>query len=61
VPTYLLCHKPLPQELPDYIGFGDESEAMCLAADNLKAWQTTQGALAWLAQNIVPAKPTLLN
>jgi hypothetical protein len=34
VPTYLLGHKPIPQELPDY---------------------------TWLAQNIVPAKPTLLN
>jgi hypothetical protein len=60
-PTYLLGYKPLPQELPDYAGFSDGSEAMCLAADNLKAWQTTQGALAWLAHNIVPAKPTLLN
>jgi hypothetical protein len=61
VPTYLLGHKPIPQELPDYTGFGDETEAICLAAENIKAWKSTQGALAWLAQNIVPAKPTLLN
>jgi tetratricopeptide (TPR) repeat protein len=61
VPAYLLGHKPIPQEPPDYTGFGDESEAMCLAAENLKAWKSTQGALAWLAQSIVPAKPTLLN
>jgi tetratricopeptide (TPR) repeat protein len=61
VPTYLLGHKPIPHELPDYTGFGDETEAMCLAADNLKAWKSTKGALAWLAQSIVPPKPTLLN
>jgi tetratricopeptide (TPR) repeat protein len=61
VPAYLLGRKPIPQELPDYTGFGDESEAMCLAAENFKAWKNTNGALAWLAQSIVPAKPTLLN
>jgi tetratricopeptide (TPR) repeat protein len=61
VPAYLLGHQPLPQELPDYTGFGDETEAICLAAENLKAWKSTPGALAWLAQSIVPAKPTILN
>jgi tetratricopeptide (TPR) repeat protein len=61
VPVYLLGHQPIPQELPDYTGFGDESEAMCLAAENIEAWKKTKGAFAWLAQNIVPAKPTLLN
>ena len=61
VPAYLLGHKPLPRQLHRYTGLGDDSEAICLAADNLKAWQTTPGALAWLAQNIIPAKPTLLN
>ncbi len=61
VPAYLLGHKPLPRQLPRYTGLGDDSEAICLAADHLKAWQTTKGALAWLAQNSAPAKPTLLN
>jgi tetratricopeptide (TPR) repeat protein len=61
VPPYLLGQKPIPHELPDYTGFGDETEAMCLAAENIKAWKSTQGALAWLAQGIAPAKPTLLN
>jgi len=40
---------------------GDESEAMCWAAENLKAWQATRGALAWLAERIAAATPTLLN
>ena len=61
VPVYLLGHKPLSQELPDYTGLGDETEAMCWAAENLNAWRTTNGALAWLAERIGAAKPALLN
>jgi tetratricopeptide (TPR) repeat protein len=54
VPGYLLGHKslPLPQELPGYTGIGDESEAMYWAAENIKAWRTTNGAFAWLAERI---------
>ena len=52
VPDYLLGHKPLPQELPDYTGMGDESEAMCWATENIKAWRSTNGALAWLAERL---------
>jgi hypothetical protein len=61
VPAYLLGHKPIPRELPDYTGLGDESEAMCWAAENIKAWQTTNGALAWLAERINSERPPLLN
>ncbi|MBI3759775.1 MAG: hypothetical protein HY269_08495 [Deltaproteobacteria bacterium] len=61
VPAYLLGHKPLPRELPDYTGCGDEREAMCLVAENLKAWQATNGALAWLAARINLLKPKPLN
>lgn len=60
VPAYLLGHKPIPPELPDYTGLGDESEAIRLAAENLNAWRTTAGALAWLAKRI-DEKPALLN
>ena len=57
VPTYLLGHKPIPQELPDYTGFGDETEAACLAAENFKAWKSSTKVRSWwLAQN--PACPT---
>ncbi len=61
VPPFLLGKKKLPPVLPDMVGFGDESEAVCYAADNLEAWQATGGALAWLAERISAAKPTLLN
>jgi tetratricopeptide (TPR) repeat protein len=60
VPAYLLGDKPIPRELPEYTGFGDDSEAVCLAAENLTAWRTTAGALAWLAKRI-DEKPALLN
>jgi hypothetical protein len=53
VPGYLLGHSPLPQELPGYTGIGDESEAAYWAVENIKAWQTTYGALTWLAERIV--------
>ncbi len=50
VPAYLLGKKRLPEELPGMIGFGDESEAIAYAADNLEAWRSTPGALEWLAE-----------
>src|SRR5207253_5060499 len=48
VPAYLLGKKPLPHRLPDLIGMGDEREAIVCAAEQLPAWRTTPGALAWL-------------
>jgi len=50
VPAYLLGQKRLPEDLPDIVGFGDESEAIAYAADNLEAWRSTPGALEWLAE-----------
>jgi tetratricopeptide (TPR) repeat protein len=50
VPAYLLGQKRLPKELPHMIGFGDESEAIAYAADNLEAWRSTPSALEWLAE-----------
>ena len=61
VPAFLLGKKKLPRALPDLVGFGDESEAICYAADNLKAWQATTGALAWLANSINAEIPTILH
>ena len=48
VPAYLLGKKRLPSRLPDLIGSGDEREAMVCAAEQMVAWRTTRGALAWL-------------
>lgn len=52
VPAYMLGDKKLPRRLPDLIGFGDESEAICYAAENINSWKATAGALAWLAERL---------
>ena len=50
VPLYLLGRRKMPKELPEYISFGDESEAASYAAGSVDAWRETEGALAWLAE-----------
>ncbi len=47
VPVYLAGRKRVPKDLPDLIGFGDESEAIAYAADHLEAWRSTP-AVEWL-------------
>jgi len=49
VPFYLLQKKRLPQHLPDYVGIGDEPEAVVYAAEALEIWQKTPDALNWLS------------
>lgn len=50
VPLYLLRRKRMPRQLPEYISFGDESEAVSYAAGAVEAWRETEGALTWLAE-----------
>lgn len=45
---YLLGTKKLPKRLPEYVSFGDETEAVSYVAGNLAGWAKTPGALAWL-------------
>jgi tetratricopeptide (TPR) repeat protein len=52
VPSYLLEKKRLPKRLPEYIGFGDVNEAIAYAAEAMKVWQRTEGALEWLRRNL---------
>jgi tetratricopeptide (TPR) repeat protein len=61
VPAYLLGHKPLrtTQRLR-YMSPGDDYEAAYWAAETIKAWSATPGALTWLTKH-VHAKPTLLH
>ena len=53
VPFYLLGKKRLPRQLPDYVGIGDENEAIAYVADALEIWQKTPGALNWLSMNLL--------
>jgi len=48
-PLYLLGRKRLPKQMPQYVGLGDENEAIDCAAGMMKAWKATPGALDWLA------------
>ena len=48
VPNYFLGKKELPDEPPDAIRFGGETEAIDYAFDFLPGWRLTPGALDWL-------------
>ncbi len=48
VPGYLIGKKRVPGHLPDYIGWGDDTEAANYAADHLNYWRQTPGAVEWV-------------
>lgn len=52
IPDYLLGRKKLPRLMPEFVSFGDESEALDYVARNLEIWQETPGALPWLAEQV---------
>jgi tetratricopeptide (TPR) repeat protein len=52
VPTYLLGRKRIPRHMPDYVGFGDENEAIDYTAGAIESWAKTPGALDWLAASL---------
>jgi tetratricopeptide (TPR) repeat protein len=64
VPPYLLGARPVPKQLPTYIGLGDEDEAVAYLAEGGVTWLATPGAPEWLAavlrQQLTPAKVTRL-
>lgn len=55
VPAYLVGRKRIPPQLPPYIGFGDDNEAVTYAARYLRAWRRTPGAVDWLQGRLKPA------
>lgn len=55
VPLYLVGINELPDDLPEYIGFGDESEAVTYVVDNVKAWAKTPRAGPWLVERFQAA------
>jgi tetratricopeptide (TPR) repeat protein len=55
VPAYLTTRKRIPAHLPDYIGLGDENEAVTYAAHYLSHWRRTPGAMDWLRSRLSPA------
>jgi tetratricopeptide (TPR) repeat protein len=57
VPAYLLGLKKLPRQLPAYVGFGDEDEAVAYIAEAAEAWLVSPQALAWLATVVARDAP----
>lgn len=49
VPGFLLRHKRMPRTLPEFFSFGDESEAITYVVEGRAAWESSAGALDWLA------------
>lgn len=53
VVPYLIGQNQLPGQLPEFIGWGDESEAVSYVAEFYPGWQATPGALEWVALDAV--------
>lgn len=49
--------KRIPNRLPDYIGIGDDAEAVVYAAHHLNYWRRTPGAIEWLGSQRPDAAP----
>jgi hypothetical protein len=47
----MLGLKRLPKEPPEYIGFGDETEAQAYIIDAFDAWRSAKGAIQWMEEN----------
>lgn len=45
---YLIGIKEMPDELPSYIGIGDENEAIAYVFDHWDLWENTVSALDWI-------------
>lgn len=56
-PAYLLGRKRIPKALPEYIGWGDPSEAVAYGHHADRLWRETPGALDWLAAGLEAPQP----
>lgn len=54
VPDFLLGHSPMPDpdEMPEFVSFGDESEAVSYVFGAFPLWAATPGAQYWLHENV---------
>jgi len=53
VPLYLLEIKRLPDRMPEYVGIGDENEAVAYIVEAFEPWYKTPGAIEWLADTLL--------
>lgn len=54
VPVFLSDVVDMPEELPDEIGIGDDTEAVAYATEYCYLWADTPGALDWMADELGP-------
>lgn len=57
VPLYFLGAKKMPRRLPEYVGIGDEDEAVAYVAEAAEVWLDTPGAPEWFAELLVRLFP----
>jgi hypothetical protein len=50
VPMYLIGALQMPRDMPDYIGIGDENEAVDYLASASPNWADTPGAAEWFVE-----------
>ena len=56
VMDYMLGLKELPDEAPQYIGRGDDNEAVAYIFDAIHTWGKTDGALDWMYEFMMERK-----
>ena len=56
VMDFMLGLKELPQEMPQFIGRGDENEAAAYIVDAIHTWGKTEGALDWMFEFLMERK-----
>jgi tetratricopeptide (TPR) repeat protein len=52
VPDYLVGNKGMPPLPPDYVSLGGEDEAVSYAAQFLRTWRSSSGAIPWLRKTL---------
>jgi tetratricopeptide (TPR) repeat protein len=52
VPKYLLGKKKIPRQMPEYIGYGDDREAVYYAQTHHHIWQSKPELLRWSASRM---------
>jgi tetratricopeptide (TPR) repeat protein len=57
VPLYLLGKKKFPKQMPAYVGFGDENEAVDYAVEGIQVWRKNPAALEWLQKMVDEYQP----
>jgi tetratricopeptide (TPR) repeat protein len=57
VTSYLLAKKRIPRQTPEYMGFGDDREAVVYAQTHHHLWQSKPELLRWMGSNISKPLP----